>query len=107
MKTVTITRFPLPEGISLEALKKDFEAVSPRFAQVPGLLQKTFVVSEDLRHAGGVYVWESLEQARSFSESTLKEMIRKRFAVRCEVEYFHAPLTVAGPASPGQNAAAP
>lgn len=97
MKTVTITRFPLPAGISLETLQNDFGEVSPRFAQVPGLLQKTFLVSEDLRHAGGVYLWEDIGQARSFSESTLKEMIRKCFGVDCEVEYFHAPLTIAGP----------
>ena len=96
MKTVTITRFPLPVGITMEALQRGFEEVSPAFAQVPGLIHKAFLVSPDLRHAGGSYLWESEEHARKFSEHTLRGMIRHRFGVECEVEYFHAPLVVQG-----------
>ena len=96
MKTVTITRFPLPAGIPMEALQKGFEEVAPAFAQVPGLIHKAFLVSPDFRHAGGSYLWESEEQARNFSEHTLREMIRHRFGVECEIEYFHAPLVVKG-----------
>lgn len=96
MKTVTITRFPLPEGIPMEALQKGFEEVSPALAQVPGLIHKAFLVSPDLRHAGGSYLWESEEHARQFSEHTLRGMIRHRFGVECEIEYFHAPVEVQG-----------
>ena len=99
MKTVTITRFPLPEGIPMEALQKGFEEVSPNFAQVSGLIHKVFLVSPDLRHAGGSYLWESEEHARQFSEGPLREMIRHRFGVECNIEYFHAPLVVKGTGS--------
>ena len=96
MNTVTITRFRLPEGIPLEALQQGFDQVAPAFAQVPGLVHKAFLVSPDLRHAGGSYLWESEEHASNFSEHTWREMIRHRFGVECDVEYFHAPVVVKG-----------
>lgn len=97
MKTASITRFPLPEGIPLETLQKGFEEASSAFAQVPGLIQKVFLVSPDLRYAGGSYLWQTLEHAQSFSESALREMIRQHFGVECEITYFHAPVAVEGP----------
>ena len=95
-RTVTITRFPLPDGISHEQLKAGFEEAGPHFARVPGLMQKAFLVSEDGGSAGGSYLWETEEQARSFSENALREMIRERFGVECEIEYFSAPVVVEG-----------
>jgi hypothetical protein len=96
MKTVSITQFPLPEGLTLEALSQGFEEVAPNLAQVPGLVHKSFLVSQDLRRAGGSYLWESEEQARSFSEHMLRDLIRHRFGVECTIEYFHAPVLVEG-----------
>lgn len=93
-RTVTITRFALPEGVSSEQLKARFEEAAPAFAKVPGLLQKAFLVSMDGKHAGGSYLWESEEQARDFSENALRDMIRERFGVTCEIEYFSAPVLV-------------
>jgi hypothetical protein len=95
-KTVTITRFRLPEGTKHEILKKGFEEVAPAFAKVPGLIQKAFLVSADGRYAGGTYLWESEELARAFSENVVRDMIRKRFNTDCEIEYFSAPVLVQG-----------
>jgi len=39
------------------------------------------------------------EHARQFSEGPLREMIRHRFGVECNIEYFHAPLVVKGTGS--------
>lgn len=103
MKRVSITQFPLPEGLTLDALKQGFEDVAPAIAQVPGLLHKSFLVSKDLRRAGGSYLWESEEQARSFSEHMLRDLIRDRFGVECTIEYFHAPVLVQGKTSRAES----
>lgn len=103
MKTVTITRFPLPEGVSLEALQQGFEEVAPAFAKTPGLISKAFLVSPDLRQAGGSYLWESEAYARDFSEHTLRGMIRHRFGSECQIEYFATPLIVEGSAGKVEN----
>lgn len=95
-KIVTITRFPLPRGISPEDLNAGFKEIAPAFREVPGLIQKSFLISEDGRQAGGSYLWDSEEQARNFSENVVRSMIRERFGVDCQIEYFSSPVQVQG-----------
>ena len=90
----SITRFQLPPGVSAEAIKKGFAEVAPKFKQPPGLLRKYFLLSEDGKTGGGVYLWNSMEQARTFSEGALRPMIREKFKVEPSIEYFHAPVIV-------------
>ena len=64
----SITRFQLPSGIPTEAVKKGFLEVAPKFKQPPGFLRKYFLLSEDGKTGGGVYLWNSMEEARTFSK---------------------------------------
>src|SRR5215510_11485145 len=90
----SITRFQLPPGIPSEAIKKGFLEVAPHFTQPSGLLRKYFLISEDGKTGGGVYLWKSLEQARTFSEGVLRPMIRDKFQVQPSIEYYQAPVVV-------------
>jgi hypothetical protein len=90
----SITRFPLPPGVPAEAIKKGFMEVAPHFKQPAGLLRKYFLISEDRKSGGGVYLWKSMEQARNFSEGVLRSMIRDKFHVEPSIEYFESPVVV-------------
>lgn len=90
----TITRFQLPPGLSTEAVKNAYREVAPKFKQPSGLLRKYFLVSEDGKTGGGVYLWNSMEQARTFSEGVLRPMIREKFKLEPSIEYFDAPVVV-------------
>ena len=90
----SITRFPLPPGIPKEAVKKGFLEVAPKFKNPSGLLRKYFLISEDGKTGGGVYLWNSMEQARTFSEEVLRPMIRDKFHVEPSIEYYEAPVVV-------------
>ena len=90
----SITRFQLPPGIPSEAIKKGFLEVAPRFRQPSGLLRKYFLISEDGKTGGGVYLWKSLEEAHTFSEGVLRTMIRDKFQVEPSIEYYEAPVVV-------------
>jgi hypothetical protein len=90
----SITRFQLPLGIPTEAVKKGFLEVAPYFKQPSGLLRKYFLISEDGKTGGGVYLWNSMEQGRTFSEGMLRTMIRDKFHVEASIEYYDAPLVV-------------
>jgi hypothetical protein len=89
-----ITRFQLPPGIPSEAVKKGFVEVAPEFKHPSGLLRKYFLISEDGKTGGGVYLWNSMEEARSFSEGVLRPMIRDKFKVEPSIEYYDAPVVV-------------
>ena len=88
------TIFPLPAGVPTEAIKNGFLEVAPRFKQPPGLVRKYFLISEDGKTGGGVYLWDSMEQARTFSEGMLRPMIKDKFKVDPSIEYYDAPVIV-------------
>jgi hypothetical protein len=90
----SITRFPLPAGIPTETVKKGFLEVAPKFKHPSGLLRKYFLISEDQKTGGGVYLWNSMEEARTFSEEMLRPMIRDKFQVEPSIEYYEAPVIV-------------
>ena len=91
--TTSITRFQLPSGIPTEAVKNGFLEVAPKFKHPAGLLRKYFLISEDEK-TGGVYLWNSMEEARTFSEGVLCKMIRGKFQVEPSIEYYEAPVVV-------------
>lgn len=92
--TTTITRFPLPPGAPTDAIKSGFLEVAPKFKHPSGLLRKYFLISEDGKTGGGVYLWNSMEEARGFSEGVLRPMIRDKFRVEPSIEYFDTPVVV-------------
>lgn len=89
-----VTRFKLPAGVSAEKVHAAFTEAAPHFRNVPGLVRKQFLHSEDCRTGGGVYLWNDEAAARSFMSEQVVPMIRKRFQVEPVVEYFHSPVIV-------------
>jgi len=90
----SITRFTLPPGVPTETVKKGFLEVAPHFKHPSGLLRKYFLISEDGKTGGGVYLWNSMEQARTFSEGKLRPMIREKYQLEASIEYFDSPVVV-------------
>lgn len=90
----SITRFQLPPGVPAQAVKNGFLEVAPRFKQPSGLLRKYFLISEDGKTGGGVYLWKSMDNARAFSEGVLRPMIKNKFQVEPSIEYFDSPVIV-------------
>ena len=92
--TTSITRFQLPPGVPVEAIKNGFREVAPKFKEPPGLLRKYFLISEDGKTGGGVYLWKSMEQARTFSEGVIRPMIKDKFKMDPSIEYYESPVVV-------------
>jgi hypothetical protein len=92
--TTSVTRFQLPSGIPTEAVKHGFLEAAPKFRHPGGLLRKYFLISEDGKTGGGVYLWNSMEEARTFSEGMLRNMIRDKFQVEPSIEYYETPVVV-------------
>ena len=51
----TIVHFPLPAPLTLEEAREVFRSPAPIYRNVPGLVRKVYLLSEDGRTAGGVY----------------------------------------------------
>lgn len=63
---------------------KHFEARSPRYREVPGLLQKLYLRYPDSGEHGAVYVWESQEAIDAFHRSDLGRSIGDTYRIEGE-----------------------
>jgi len=88
-----ITQFVLPAGIDLQEFRSSLFALAPKFQEPPGLQAKYFLISEDGSHGGGVYLWNSKEDALAF-EPVIRSLIKQNLGVEASVSYFETPVVV-------------
>lgn len=82
-----IVRYRLPPSIGRDACRAHFEKIAPGFRAAKGLISKHFIWSEG-GVAGGVYQWETLEDAKAFYGGPWLNGIVERYGMEPEIEYF-------------------
>jgi hypothetical protein len=68
-KTILTTKFNF--SIPIEKLNEIMPAVAPEFAEIPGCCWKIWLMNEDNKEAGGVYLFESAAELEQFLTSAL------------------------------------
>lgn len=86
MITATV-RYKLPASIDHDACRAHFHKIAPGFQPVKGLLSKHFIWSES-GWAGGVYQWETREDAKAFYSGAWLDGIVERYGMKPQIEYY-------------------
>ena len=86
MITATV-RYKLPPHIDEDACRAHFHTIAPGFQTIPGLISKHFIWSER-GVAGGVYQWQTLEDAKAFYSGPWRKGIVERYGMEPEIEFF-------------------
>ena len=86
MITATV-RYKLPPHIDHDACREHFHKIAPGFQQVRGLISKHFIWSES-GWAGGVYQWQTVEDARRFYSGPWLDGIRQRYGMDPQIKFF-------------------
>ena len=94
MAVTAVVNFALPEGKTEEELVAGFESSTALYRDVPGLLRKYYLLSEDRRTGGGVYIFESREDAERVHDEVWRARLRERMGVEPDVRYFDSPVIV-------------
>ena len=68
-KTILTTKFNF--NMPTEEIKKIMPAVAPEFSGIPGCCWKIWLINEDHREAGGVYLFESASELKQYLRSDL------------------------------------
>jgi hypothetical protein len=89
---IASVRFRLRPGTTLDEATKAFEASSPKYRDVPGLVTKYYVFGNG--KGGGIYVWESRAAADKLYSPQWKKMIADRYGAEPEIEWLENPVTV-------------
>jgi hypothetical protein len=91
---IAVVRFGLASAMTPEQGAVAFAAGAPGFQGVNGLQHKHFLLSEDGTVAGGVYQWESREQAEQMYTDAWRDRIAVKYGSAPTVEYFTSPVQV-------------
>jgi hypothetical protein len=89
-----IVQFVLPAPVSLQEATRMFESTAPKYQNLPGLIRKYYLRSEDGRTAGGVYLWESRAVAEKVYSAEWRERVAKLYGNAPQVVYFDTPVIV-------------
>jgi heme-degrading monooxygenase HmoA len=65
---ILIITFSL-DGIGEENYRGQVESVTPAFADLPGLVSKTWLAKAETNTYGGVYVWRNREALEAYKET--------------------------------------
>ncbi len=67
---IQIVNFSL-KGIGEEDYRGQVEPIAPAFANLPGLVSKTWLANKETNTYGGVYVWQSREAMEGYKETDI------------------------------------
>jgi heme-degrading monooxygenase HmoA len=67
---VQIINFNL-KGIGEEDYRKQVEAIAPAFANLPGLVSKTWLANPQTNTYGGVYLWRDREAMENYARTDI------------------------------------
>ena len=89
-----LVQFRLPQPVTKEKATEIFSGTAPKYRDVPGLIRKYYLLSEDGRTAGGVYLWNSREEAELLYSEDWKKFIFEKYGTGPSVTYFATPVVV-------------
>jgi len=89
-----IVQFRLPSSLSLDEATRRFESSAPKYQNLPGLIRKYYIRSEDGRTAGGVYLWESRQAAERVYDGEWRARVAKLYGAEPTITWFDSPVIV-------------
>ncbi|MDP9465562.1 MAG: YdhR family protein [Actinomycetota bacterium] len=91
---VAVVNFALPAPLSSDEARAMFESSAPSYQKVDGLRRKHFLLAEDGHSAGGVYLWDSREQAEALYDEAWRTRVAARYGSEPQVTYYDSQVTV-------------
>lgn len=89
-----IVQIQLPTALDLSKASEIFESTAPQYQKVPGLIRKYYLLSDDGTQVGGVYLWESREQALAQYSAEWRDFVKQKYGTGPSVQLFETPVVV-------------
>ena len=89
-----IVEFGLPQPISSQQARETFLSTAPKYQGLPGLIRKYYFLSPDGATAGGVYLWQSREDADRLYTDEWRAFVRGKYGSEPVLKYLETPVVV-------------
>ena len=90
---VVRVQFPVDAPDSQELIAK-MNATTHKYEGLAGLTRKYYVMSEDGKHAGGIYLWESRSAAEAWYNEDWMAYMTEAWGEAPLLEYLECPIVV-------------
>ena len=90
----SIVQFQLSASITLAEAQRLFYGTAPNYRAVKGLIRKYYLLSEDGKTAGGVYLWETRADADRLYTEEWKRLIKEKYGSSPSITFFESPVIV-------------
>ena len=89
-----IVEFPLSQAISRQQAREIFLSTAPKYQNLPGLIRKYYFIVPDGTKAGGVYLWQSREDADRQYTAEWKAFVRGKYGSDPVLTFLDTPVVV-------------
>ena len=89
-----IVEFKLPQAITIQKAREIFLSTAPKYKSMPGLIRKYYFLTPDGTTAGGVYLWQTREDADRLYTGEWKAFVRGKYGSDPVVKYLETPVVV-------------
>jgi hypothetical protein len=89
-----IVTFGIGNGLQRSDVVALYEKSVPTWKENRDLLHKSFLYDAERGLGGGVYLWDSIDAAKSAHGPVFQERIREVFGSQPEFRYFDSPVVV-------------
>ncbi len=89
-----IVEFKLPQPISSQQAREIFLSTAPKYQGLQGLIRKYYFLAPDGSRAGGVYLWQSREEADRLYTGKWRAFIREKYGSDPVLSYLETPVVV-------------
>lgn len=89
-----VVQFRLPKPVSREKAQELFSGTAPKYRDTPGLVRKYYLLSQDGAMAGGVYLWNSREDADRLYTADWRRFIERTYGAEPSLMIFETPVIV-------------
>lgn len=89
-----IVLFDLPAGMTREKMIALFRESIPRWQQNPDMIRKHMVYDLKSGKGGGVYLWNSVDEARRWHDESFRARVLAAFGSAPTYQYFETPVIV-------------
>jgi hypothetical protein len=90
----TLVQFQLSSPITLAEATRRFEETAPKYKNLPGLIRKYYIRSEDGRIVGGVYLWRTRQAAELLYSAEWRGRVEKVYGAKPAITWFDSPVVV-------------
>lgn len=89
-----VTAFTIAKPVTRDEARSIFMSTAPKYRGVQGLFRKTYVLSDDGKTLGGVYLWNSRPDADAMYTEAWRAFVKEKYGTDPSVTYFESPVVV-------------